>query len=279
MEENFAVERRLKAQKLRRKARRFEVAVRRIFLFIRFLFVLFIFYCIYRMSFVKFWYLPQDTFTKNPPENIEIMGNRIVSTEKILNLLKDTEVKHRPIYRFNPEELSNKITELSPIKTAYVRRFWLPARLVIMIEEVNPVITISPSEDAPDVLAFAQTGERIGREFLPLNPNLNTVRVLTYGTQGDDYHNWDKDKIMMIYNLANAIKQYSSEKVLYIDLRNPNSVLVQLENVKIKLGRLDNSAFERVKEIHNILPAIEPIQSNVKYVDLSWDTKFIKMKK
>ncbi len=279
MEENFAVERRMKAQKLRRKARRFEVAVRRIFLFIRFLFVLFVFYSIYRMCFVKFWYLPQDTFTKNPPESIEIMGNRIVSTDKILNLLKDTEVKHRPIYRFNPSELSNKITELSPIKTAYVRRFWLPARLVIMVEEVNPVITISPSEDAPDVLAFAQTGERIGREFLPLNPNLNTVRVLTYGTQGDDYHNWDKDKIMMIYNLANAIRQYSGEKVLYIDLRNPNSVIVQLENVKIKLGRLDNSAFERVKEIYNILPAIKSIQSNVKYVDLSWDTKFIKMEK
>ena len=88
MEENFAVERRMKAQKLRRKARRFEVAVRRIFLFIRFLFVLFVFYCIYRMCFVKFWYLPQDTFTKNPPENIEIMGNRIVSTDKILNYSK-----------------------------------------------------------------------------------------------------------------------------------------------------------------------------------------------
>ena len=37
--------------------------------------------------------------------------------------------------------------------------------------------------------------------------------------------------------------------------------------------------FERVKEIHNILPAIKSIQSNVKYVDLSWDTKFIKMEK
>lgn len=279
MEENYAVLRRMKAQQLRRKARRFEVAMRRIFLFIRFLFVLFVFYCIYRMCFVKFWYLPADTFTKNPPVNLEIKGNRIVSDDKILSLLKDTELKHIPIYLFNTNEISNTLTKITPIKTAYVRRFWLPARLIIMIEEVNPVITVSPAEDAPDVLAFAQTGEIIGREFLPLNPDLNTVKVLTYGTQGDDYHNWDSEKVMTLYNLATAISEYSGEKVKYIDLRNPNNVLIQLESVKIKLGRLDNSAFERIKEIHNILPAIKSIQNNVKYVDLTWETKYIKMEK
>jgi cell division septal protein FtsQ len=276
MSNEYLVQRRIKQHKLRRKARRGEIAVRRTYKLIRFIFILFMFYLLYRLSIVHYWYLPQNTYNQPLGQRIEIVGNNIVSNEKIMNEVKKFPLKKVPIYKINPAGIAHQLEQLSPIKRAYVRRFWFPARLVIMIEELTPAITISPSENAPDIAAYALTGEFMGSEFLPFKTT-NAVRVLTYGTNGDDYENWDVAKIKNLYKLAKTIEQYANEKVMYIDLRTPHSAFVQLQSVKLKVGELDVSVYERIKSIHDILPAIKNLKLKTKYVDLSWkETKYIK---
>ena len=280
MEENYVIQRRIKKEKLRRQARRGEIFVNRLYKFFRFIFILFIFYSAYRLCNAHYWYLPADTFTAKESKHVEILGNSIVTKDKILNELKTHEIPKKPIYKINPREIEEKIEKLTPIRNAYARRFWLPAKFLIMIEEVTPALIISPNEESPAVAAFAMSGELITREYLPLNTKYPVVKVLSYGGKRDDYDNWDKEKILKLYDIANTIKNYSNENVEYIDLRNPHNVFVQLDTVKLRIGELDSTLYERIKAIQNILPEIRNIPGKIKYVDLAWkDSKYLKMEK
>lgn len=277
MQDNYIVQRRIKQQKLRRKARRGEITIRRLYKLVRFLFILFLFYAAYRLSTAHYWYLSGDIYETPEKGQIEILGNSIVSNDRIIAEIKKYPLEKKPLYKINPEKIANRIEQLTPVKRAYVRRFWLPARLVVMVEEITPALTISPAEDTPAVAAFARTGEMIGREYLPLDTRCNAVRILSYGTKNDDYENWDTEKINNLYNLAKTIEQYAQEKVLYIDLRIPHNAFAQTESAKIKLGEIDTSVYERIKAIHDILPAVKELKLKTKYIDLSWrDAKYIK---
>lgn len=278
MEEINPVQRRIKHQQLRRKARRGEIALRRLYKFIRFLIILSIFYGVYRFTNLHYWDLPSDIYNNKNYNYVEILGNSLVKDEKILEKMKTVSFKYKKIYQINPATIETEIEKLVPIKRAYVRRYWFPARFVIMVEEVMPAITISPSETAPDIVAFSFDAELIPREYLPLPDNSNAVKILSYGTKGDDYEKWDGEKINSLYKLAKLLEEYSGEKVLYLDMRNPHNVFAQLESVKIRLGEVDVNVFERIKSVRNILPEVKHLEQKVKYIDLSWKkSKYIKL--
>ncbi|MBQ4122314.1 FtsQ-type POTRA domain-containing protein [bacterium] len=279
MSNEYFIERRIKQHKLRRKARRGEIAVRRLYKFIRFLFVIFIFYAIYRIGNAHYWYLPNDIYTNPKSTAIEILGNNIVKREKIINTIKTIPIEEKPLYKINPAELTHKLESLPPVKRAYIRRYWLPSRLVIMLEEEEPAIIISPTETTQEIIAFSKSGKIIPKEYLPLDSKFKPVRILSYGTQGDDYEQWDKEKITKLYNLAYYVKTYANEDVLYIDLRQPHNIFIQLQNIKIRLGELDDTAFERIKSIQDIMPELKILKENIKYVDLAWETKYLKLDK
>lgn len=280
MTESYSVARRLKQHKLRREARRGKIFFRRLYKLIRFVFVIFIFYAVYRLSATHFWYLPEDITSDKNSQHIEILGNDIVSNKKIKEEIKKCPIAKLPLYKINPEEITKKLEELAPVKRAYIRRFWIPARLVVMVEEETPAIIIAPTENSAPVAAYSTTGKFITREYLPLKNNKNVAKILSYGTQEDDYDNWDLDKITTLYNINDLIEDYAEEEVQYIDLRQPHNVFVQLETVKIRLGELDNSAFERIRAIHDILPQLNEIKENIKYIDLSWkESRYLKLKK
>lgn len=278
MEHSYIVNRRLKYQKLRRKARRGEILVRRVFKFVRFCFILFIFYATFRLGATRHWFLPNDLYENKPIDRVEILGNSIVSDEKIIEQMKKVQLERKQIFKIDPKPIEYQIEELIPIKRAFVRRFWLPTRLVVMVEELLPVITIAPSEDVQPVIAFALTGELITRDYLPLPENSHVIKILTYGNKGDDYDMWDVERIQYLYKLGLMLEEYSGEKVLHIDLRNPHNAFAQLESVKVKLGELDQAVFGRIKPIRDILPQIDNVAGKIQYVDLSWkDSKYLKM--
>lgn len=279
MSNEYLIERRMKQHKLRRKARRGEIAVRRFYKCIRFIFILFIFYVIYRLGNAHYWYLPNDMY-ENPKKNaIEILGNDIVKKEKIIAQIKDITPKKVPLYKINPANLAKSIEELPPIRRAYIRRYWFPARLVIMVEEVEPALIVSATEDTPEIIAFSTNGEIIPKEYLPLDSKYKPIKILSYGTQGDDYEHWDSEKIETLCKLAYFIKAYANEEIKYIDLRQPHNVFVQLQNVKIRLGEIDDTVFERIKSIQDIMPELKILKENIKYVDLAWETKYLKLDK
>mgnify|MGYP004634360785 FL=1 len=87
-------------------------------------------------------------------------------------------------------------------------------------------------------------------------------------------------RVLEIEQIVKAVETYSNEKVEYIDMRKPNDVFVKIQTTSIRLGTLDSTVYERIKRIYTILPQITNVDSQIQYIDLSWDkVNYLKMKK
>ena len=167
---------------------------------------------------------------------------------------------------------------MQPIKRVYVRRFWLPARLNIIIEERTPVFLITPKLDSEPISAITDDGVLIDREYMPISPKFITYKIITYGVRGDDYEKWNKQRVDEILKLIKSFESYSGQKVEYVDLRNPNDVYVKLEKVLVRFGEINETALKRAKWIAAILPETEKFKQKIKYIDLRWeDAHYIKL--
>ena len=98
-----------------------------------------------------------------------------------------------------------------------------------------------------------------------------TIKVLSYGTKGDDYTKWKAAKVKQIETIVKYVETYSKEPVEYIDLRNPEDIYVKIKTVNIRLGKPDAQIYERIARIPSILPQVKLVDSKVKYLDLSWE--------
>ncbi len=224
------------------------------------------------------WYFDKNIFTHPDSATLEILNNNIVSTSKILAALKSEKVPDVPIYMAKTKNLEDKLMQFAPIEEVYIRRYAFPARLQIIVREREPFVSISPDVNVAPIAFFTRDGKLIGREYLPLKKEYKTLKVLSYGNKGDDYSKWDVKKLLKIDNLAKYIETYSKEPVEYVDLRNPEDVYVKIKSVNIRLGRLDENAYERIKRIPSIIPQIQLMDSKIKYLDLRWeDTNYLKL--
>ena len=245
---------------------------------LRFLITLFLIYLTYRLMTAARWYLPKDTITSYEIKRIEIIGNKITPTYKIITAISGIELPHKPIYMIDTDEFVKKISELSSVRKVYVKRLWAPARIIIYVEEREPVLTIAPSKDVAPIAYFSKDGKLVGREYLPLPKDYNSFLVLSYGNQNDDYTKWSKERVLSIEKLVRTIEKASGEKVEYVDMRKPNDVFIKLDSTNIRIGEIDSSTYNRIKDIKSILNKTHSFEKKIKYIDLSWDeSKFIKL--
>lgn len=225
------------------------------------------------------WYMPKSAFYKADSGRVEIINNNIVSDGRIYALLKNSNFPTVPIFMAKTNFIKQELMKLSPVENVYIRRYAFPARIQIIVRERIPAIRISPDEKVPPVAVFTTDGKLIGKEFLPLKNNSDTILVLSYGNKGDDYHKWDLNRIREIQKIAEYVSIYSKEPVEYIDFRNPEDVYVKVKSVNIRLGKIDNTVFKRIERIPSILPQVKLVETKVKYLDLSWEkVNYLKLK-
>lgn len=225
------------------------------------------------------WYLDKNVFTTLSSNSVVILNNKIVKPYRILTLLKVSEVPNVPIYMADTSSIEKQIKSLTPVEDVYIRRYAFPARLQIIVKERVPVITVSPDIKVQAVAAFSRDGVMIGREFLPLSKELKTIKVLSYGNKGDDYTKWNAAKVRQIETIVKYVETYSKEPVEYIDFRNPGDVYVKIKTVNIRLGKIDDTVYERIQRIPSILPQVKMVDTKVQYLDLSWaKVNYLKLK-
>ena len=278
-EESFLIERRMKKSQLERNLRRFQMFVNTIRGIIGFCVALAIIYGVYKFAQAPGWYIQSDIFDKvdNNPR-VEFEGNLVTSNYKIISVLRQIKLPEKPIYLIDVTEIEQAISELAPIDKAYIRRFAFPARFVIRVEEKIPVLTISPNEKVKPVAFFTSCGKLIGRDYLPLPKEYPTYLVLSYGIKGDDYHLWNEHKVKSIVSLAKEIEKLSGEKIVYLDLRNPKDVYIKLKSALVRIGEMDETVFNRIRNIGVLLPKISELKNKkIKYVDLRWETSYLKL--
>ncbi|MBP7212415.1 hypothetical protein KBA27_06225 [bacterium] len=268
----------VKKRRMERKLRHGQMWVSRFRGILRLVIILAMIFVGYRIINVKYWYLPANTFNSLDNKSLEIVNNKIVPSYKILGALRRSEVPHVPIYRMQTDDMKKQIMELEPVQDVFIRRFWLPARLQIIVQERVPVISISPSEKVPPIAFFTKDGKLIGRDYLPLNKSFKTTLVISYGSMGDDYRGWDINKIKLIQKIALAVEESSHEPVQYVDCRKPNDIYVKIPTANLRIGEIDDTMFSRIARISSILPQVKTLDKKIQYIDLRWkDANYIKL--
>lgn len=224
------------------------------------------------------WHISAKALAQADPSVVQIEGNVITPTYKIIDMVRQTQLPDVAVYRLKTKTLEKNIAQLEPIKKVNVRRFWFPGRLIISVEECIPAFVIAPNLEAEPISTVTQEGVFIGRDYMPLDKKFNVTKILSYGVRGDDYEKWPKERIDELLKFVKTMEAYSKQKVLYIDLRNPQDVYVQLESVLVRFGEINDTAFKRAQWIATILPEAQKFPQKVKYIDLRWeDAHYIKL--
>ncbi len=270
-------EREVKKRLRQRRVRGKQVHLKHIHTFCRFLLSSLLIVGAYYFLKLPGWYLNPETFVHSDPEVVRLLNNRIVPDEKIYTLLSGVEVEGTPIFVHKTDDLKKLLLELPPVEDVYIRRYAFPARIDLIFKERIPAITISPDVETPPVAYFTQDGTLVGREYAPYIANFETLLVLSYGNRGDDYHKWNKERVDNLMRFAKYVESYSKEAVEYIDYRNPEDVYVKITSLKIRLGKLDQTAFDRVQKLSSILPEIKLMDAHIKYLDLRWKDPYLKL--
>ncbi len=269
------IKRRLKQSKMKRKIRHTQRRIKTFRIVLRLLLIVGLLYLCYHIIYMKSWRLPQDALSKLNSPALKISNNKIVPSYKILAAIRQIEIDDKAIFLIRTDEIKSSILKLEPIQDVYIRRFWFPARLDIIIKERIPMILIAPNENVDAIAYFTRDGKLIGHEYMPLRANYKTVKVLAYCTKDDDYRKWDKPKLSFIKKLAKTIEYYSDEDIEYIDFRTPGDVYVKLKSVLLRLGPVDEINFEdtskRLTRLPSLLPQVKLLDKNIKYLDLRWD--------
>ena len=268
--------RRLQQAKMQRQVRKSQRRINQLRSLWKLFILISLLCCILGILKMPQWRLHKNAFDNLNSSALEIVNNRIVPSQKILSALRRNQVSTKPIFLVRTDDLKESIMKLEPVQNVYIRRFWYPARLQIIVIERTPVITISPDINVPPIAFFSTDGKLIGRDYMPISDDYKTVRVITYGS-GDDYRNWDKIKVNNFKKLANTVELNSGEKVEYIDYRNPKDVYVKIPTVNIRLGSFNSATYDKIPRISSLLPQVKMLNKKVKYIDLRWDTNYIKL--
>ena len=268
--------RRLKQARLQRRVRQTQRRLNRLRVFYKLFLLLFLVSLIFLILKLPQWRLPSNAFDSLESSSLEILNNRIVPSQKRLMALRRNQVPRQPIFLVKTDDLKKSIKQLEPVQNVYIRRFWFPARLQIIILERTPIITISPNIDVPPIAFFSLDGKLIGREYMPLDEDYKTVSVITYGS-GDDYRNWNVAKVNDFRKLANLVESETGEVVEYIDYRNPKDVYIKIPTANVRLGELNPSIYNKIGRLPSLLPQVKMINKKVKYIDLRWDSSYIKL--
>lgn len=268
--------RRLKQAKMQRQVRRSQRRLNRLRAWYRFFLIMSLIALGFFILKLPQWRLHSNAFDSLNNPQLEIVNNRIVPSQKILSALRRNQVPRQPIFLVKTENLKKSIKQLEPIQDVYIRRFWFPARFQIIVIERTPIVTISPNTDVPPIAFFSADGKLIGREYMPLSADYKTVLVITYGT-GDDYRNWDMAKVNNFKKLAMLTERETGETVEYIDYRNPKDVYMKIPTANIRLGSINPSTFDKIQRLPSLLPQVKMINKKVKYIDLRWDSNYIKL--
>lgn len=217
------------------------------------------------------WHIDSAKLYEASPEVLTIQGNKITPYYKIINLIRQTQLPETQIFRLNTEELEKNIAQLQSVKKVYIRRYWFPARLVLVLDERVPAFLLAPNLETEPALALTTDGVVLDHDYLPFSTDVKAKKLLTYGVHNGEDEVWDKKSVEELLKLTKAIETYANQEVKYIDLRNRSDIYIMLEEHLIRFGEINDSAYSRAKWIASILPEAKKITGKIKYIDLRWE--------
>ena len=63
----------------------------------------------------------------------------------------------------------------------------------------------------------------------------------------------------------------------YIDYRDPKDVYVKIPTVNIRVGSFNAGVYGKIQRLRTLVPQVKMLNKKIKYLDLRWDSNFIKL--
>jgi cell division septal protein FtsQ len=276
---NSYSKRKLGQLKKRRDLRKTKISMVRFRFFARVIAILALIFGFSKVVDLPQWYLDKNIFAYYPNYSVEIKGNSIVSEQQIMQKLKNIKIPDKPVYLVDTKPIEKQILKLVPVKKVFIRRYWFPARLRIVVDERTPVLAVAPTPKAPIVAVFTNdegTVKILNNEYLPLPSSIKSVyKIISY-----DANSMNKlSSVEYLTKFAIYTENATGQKLEYLDIRNPDDVFVQLKEVKLRIGKIKGiSTFANVDKVISALPEAMKIKNQIEYIDLRWDDVSIKLK-
>ena len=266
--------RRLKVNKIKRMINANRRHLQRIRMFLSLIMIAGIIYLSYTILKLPQWYIPTAKLQTADKSVFIVRGNRITPEYKIYDMVRQTNLNYVQMFRLKTTELEKNIGRLQTVKKVYIRRYWFPARIYIVIEERTPAFLLAPNLESTPNSALTTDGVLIEHDYLPFNSSIKAKKLLTYGVRNGVDEVWNKEKVELLLNTVRAIETYSSQEVQYVDIRNEKDVYIMIQEYLIRFGEINDTSLNRAKYIASILPEARKIQQKIKYIDLRWDDSY-----
>lgn len=197
---------------------------------------------------------------------LEIKGNMVASNEQISSALK-SEVVNSPLFVLDPNELENRVKNLSIIKHAFVRRYLLPhPRLKVEVLEEFPWATLyCPSPNLQAKFVVAESGRLIS---LADFPNVYKPALKIYAEDPRRFHLTEAD-VEQWANWTNYISKQTQCPVVAIDMLEPHNIKVETSKFSLVLGNPDSGLPCRLYRLAAVLEVLASQHKEPIYVNLS----------
>jgi cell division septal protein FtsQ len=218
--------------------------------------------CLLAAGVGSFVYLPWSLHELNG--QIEVRNNKVVSDDQVRQALKD--VVDQPLYQLDPRKLEDKVTELSVVKQAFVRRYALPQRrLIVEVLEEFPWASFGTNPDEPTKSVICESGRIISVAEFPkvVQPELKVYGPANLDLSAKDVSQWA--------TWINLIAKQTNYPVQSVDMRDLQNVTVQDGDLCLRLGSPDTTLTRRLSRLSSLQTAIEPLKERLEYIDLGLD--------
>lgn len=253
----------------RRKARQRQMMIRRARGLLRLGLIIFSSLFVVYMMLIPQWNMNPLAFANYPNTDIVFKDNLLTKDSQLISQLKNIKIPDKPIYLINTEDYRQALKNIPSVKDVYIRRYWLPTRMIFTVTEKDPALLIYNDSNGFPVYAMTHDGTVLNKDFLPL-PEIYKDRVFKIILPGNAKKP-DRALIQKYFKIARIAEATTNEKLQYIDLRNASDIKLVMSINLIRLGAMDATIIERLSRLKVIMTPIETIQDKVEYIDLRWD--------
>jgi len=218
--------------------------------------------CLLAAGVGSFAYMPWRLHDLNA--QVEVRNNKVVSDEQVKEALKN--VVDQPLYQLDPSKLEAQVEELGVVKQAFVRRYALPQRrLVVEVMEEFPWASFGTNPDEPTQAVICESGRIVSVEQFPkvVQPELKIYGPANLDLSAKDVSQWA--------TWISLISKQTNHDVESVDMRDVQNIVVQDGDLCLKLGSPDTTLTRRLSRLASLQPAIEPVKERLEYIDLGLD--------